>query len=184
MEDLKYNIYPISKQEEASLGRFTIHLDTVKVGEKEFPYSYLKVKNSISVLPIVNGEILLVKQYRHALKSWEYEIPGGGLEDGEIVEEAAARELIEETGYKVDKIEMLGMYYPSSGLMNEKAYLCVAYCHDEGNLRREPLELMTLELVSESTFESMIISGVFKHGMGIASWLKYKLLEIKKHNLL
>ena len=178
MDYFYYDKYEIVDQRESSLGRLTIHLDTVKKDDRCYPYSFLKANDSICVLPIVDNKILLVKQYRHALKSWEFEIPGGGLEEGEDIEMAAARELLEETGYKADSIKRLGMYYPSPGITSEKAYLCVALCHNENEITREPLELITTGLFSISAFEEMIRSGDFRHGMGLVAWLKYKTLNI------
>ena len=40
-------------------------------------------------------------------------------------------------------------------------------------IKREPLELMDVVLVDEDEFASMIQEGIFKHGMGLAAWLKY-----------
>ncbi len=75
---------------------------------------------SVAVVPIVReGEVLLIRQYRYAIKTTIYEIPAGTLEKGETPEQCAIREMVEETGYLPRKLERLGQFYPSPGVMNE-----------------------------------------------------------------
>lgn len=62
-----------------------------------------------------NDNIVLVKQYRHPIKDVTVDLPGGGVEKGERLIEAAKRELAEETGMTAGHIEKLLTYYPDSG---------------------------------------------------------------------
>lgn len=79
---------------------------------------------SVAVVPIVKeGEVLLIRQYRYAIKGYLYEIPAGTLEKGETPEQCAMREMVEETGYLPRKLEKLGQFYPSPGVMNELMHL-------------------------------------------------------------
>ena len=70
-----------------------------------------------------NGNVLLVKQYRYAVKSVQTELPAGRLEKGECPLEAAKRELREETGYVAKNWESLGYIFTTFGICNEKLYL-------------------------------------------------------------
>ncbi|MEO0463678.1 MAG: NUDIX hydrolase [Pseudomonadota bacterium] len=68
--------------------------------------------------------VILVSQYRVPLSKFCLEIPAGlvGDDDGSEDEEAtaaAARELEEETGYRADRLEMLGEFYSSPGMISE-----------------------------------------------------------------
>jgi ADP-ribose pyrophosphatase len=70
--------------------------------------------------------ILLVRQYRHAARSFLWEVPAGRLEPGEAPEEAARRELHEETGFRAARWRRLGGFFPAPGVTSEFMHLFVA----------------------------------------------------------
>lgn len=73
----------------------------------------------VAILPILpSGEIVLILTYRHATRSWELEIPRGGIEREEALEEAALRELKEETGLIASSVEFLGEIAPDTGVVS------------------------------------------------------------------
>jgi 8-oxo-dGTP pyrophosphatase MutT (NUDIX family) len=68
----------------------------------------------VNVLAITEqGEVILVKQYRHGVKKVLWELPGGAAEQGESPLEAANRELLEETGYCGERFIQTGKVYPN-----------------------------------------------------------------------
>ena len=74
------------------------------------------------ILAIEGGHVILVEQYRVPLGRKCLELPAGLIGDetaGEAVEIAAARELEEETGYRADRIEIVGEFYSSPGMVSE-----------------------------------------------------------------
>lgn len=73
-----------------------------------------------------NGELLLVRQYRHACGAWMLEVPAGRLEPGEDPLTAARRELEEETGYRAASWEVLSTFYPAPGFCSEFMTLFLA----------------------------------------------------------
>lgn len=80
-----------------------------------------------SVLAITDsGEALMVRQYRPPFGKILLEIPAGKLEKGEEPKECAAREIIEETGYKAEKLIPLMNCLPSPGCYGETLYLFLA----------------------------------------------------------
>lgn len=73
-----------------------------------------------------NGELVLVRQYRHATGRWMTEVPAGRLEAGEDPETAARRELEEETGYRARSWRLLQRFYPAPGFCSENMWLFLA----------------------------------------------------------
>lgn len=72
-----------------------------------------------AIVPVLDGKLVLVEQYRTAVGRKTLEIPAGTLEAGESPEECAKRELIEETGFNASQWDMLAAYYPSPGYSSE-----------------------------------------------------------------
>ncbi len=86
------------------------------------------------ILAIDDGHVLLVEQYRVPLGRACLELPAGLIGDDtsddtgdESVEAAASRELEEETGYRADRIEVIGDFYSSPGMVSESFYFVKAH---------------------------------------------------------
>ena len=130
-------------------------------------------REGVSILPIREGKILLQRQYRYPVRSWQWELPGGFIDPGETPEEAAVRELGEETGYTVKKLCPLGAFYPSFGSTNEKIWLFMAECGEMGDIDREPGEVIRLKEMPLEEFNGLVAKGEFMHGAGLAAWARY-----------
>jgi len=86
-----------------------------------------------------NGDMLLVRQYRHAVGDWLLEIPAGRLDPGESPLEAARRELEEETGYRARSWKDLGRFVLAPALCTERITLFLAEdLEAAGTDRRSP----------------------------------------------
>jgi ADP-ribose pyrophosphatase len=84
-------------------------------------------RGSVTVLPIIsNKEIILVKQFRYAVKRELFEAPAGTIEKKETPYETAYRELIEETGYLSNNLEHIISFYTSPGYTTELMHLFFA----------------------------------------------------------
>jgi ADP-ribose pyrophosphatase len=80
-----------------------------------------------AVVPIFGKEtILLIKQYRHAIGDFIWEIPAGTLDLNEPPLACAKRELIEETGYAAERWQKLGEITPVPGYSDERIHLFMA----------------------------------------------------------
>jgi ADP-ribose pyrophosphatase len=67
---------------------------------------YFKTSGTVAVAAFTHdNEMILTKQYRHPFGQVIYDLPAGGMEEGETPEQAALRELEEETGYSAEKLE-------------------------------------------------------------------------------
>jgi ADP-ribose pyrophosphatase len=81
-----------------------------------------------AVVPVDHdGNVILVRQYRHAAASWLLEVPAGKLDHpGESPEDCARREVEEETGYRAGRLVPLGWVWTTPGFTNEKIWLYLA----------------------------------------------------------
>lgn len=73
------------------------------------------------------GEVVLVRQYRHPIRSMLWEIPAGTAESGEAPLQGAKRELREETGYLARRIESIGSAWMTPGFCSEIMHFYHAY---------------------------------------------------------
>jgi ADP-ribose pyrophosphatase len=82
------------------------------------------------ILAVEDGHVLLVEQYRVPLGANCIELPAGLIGDQDAGEDAltsAARELEEETGYRADRLENLGEFFSSPGMVSESFTLVQAH---------------------------------------------------------
>lgn len=82
---------------------------------------------AVAVVPVrENGELLLVRQYRHAVGLTLLEIPAGKLEPGEEPAASARRELLEETGYEAADFKQMLSIFSTPGFTTEELHLFLA----------------------------------------------------------
>ncbi len=73
----------------------------------------------VSVLPVLGDHFGLIRVFRHPVRQWAWEVPKGFVDADETLEQAALRELGEETGYHVpaDRLRRLGVITPEPGVI-------------------------------------------------------------------
>jgi ADP-ribose pyrophosphatase len=116
--------------------RVVIREDVLQVPSgQERPYPVMQLGESAGVVPLTeNGEVILVRQYRHVTGDFCWEIPGGGIHAGETPDQAAQRELREEAGYRAGRLRRLGAFWPNNAYLDEVIHVYLAE-----ELVRDPL---------------------------------------------
>lgn len=102
-----------------------LRMDDVELPDgRTIAYGVVDTGACVGVLPFVDPDhVVLVRQYRYIAGRFTWEMPTGGVHDGETVTEAAQRELAEEAGYRAERLEPLGAYHTSKSSIDETAHL-------------------------------------------------------------
>lgn len=91
---------------------------------KTFEMEVVRHPGASAVVPLKeDGKVVLIYQYRHAAGGFIYEVPAGKLSPGEAPESCAEREVEEEVGYKVGKLEKLTTIFTAPGFCDEQIHL-------------------------------------------------------------
>lgn len=90
-------------------------------------YGVCEFGQCVGVLPFVdNNNVVMVRQYRYVhQENHRWEMPTGGIRPGETPEQAAQRELMEEGGYRADRLLWVSSYHTSKSVCHETAHLYI-----------------------------------------------------------
>lgn len=130
----------------------------------------------VNVIALLDDErVLLVRQWRYGIGAPTLEIPGGMVELGEDPATAAARELLEETGFRAGRISLLGEVEPNPAFITNR---CLTYVAEELERLGEPMGDGEEELVVESAaldeIPQLIVSGAIRHALVIAAFYLFE----------
>ncbi len=103
-------------------------------------------QGAAAVVPLTEaGEVLLVRQYRHATGGWLLEVPAGKLDPGEGPEVCAVRETEEEVGMQAAQLDPLGWIWTTPGFTDEKIWLYLARDLTPGRQDLQGDEVLSVE---------------------------------------
>lgn len=156
----------------------------------EFPggyrSGYLRIYNrayleggaaGVVTLPEKDEKILLMHQFRHATRSWHWEIPRGFGEPGVSAAEQARAELREEIGVEAAELVDLGSFHNNTGLEGNPIQMFLARVMGEVSIN-EATGADELRWVSVQELETMIANAEVTDGFTIAAYTKAKLRKL------
>lgn len=164
--------YEIVSRERHKIGRIEVIKDTICIDGQCFPYTFTRQRDSVCVFPVCDEGIVILEQYRHAINRWMLEIPAGGIDAGEREEDAARRELQEETGFVVDELIDMGEYFVNEGVSSSRCTLFFARCHRAKAPSPEKTELIRTRVVSREEFDALVREGKFALLIGLAAYYR------------
>jgi ADP-ribose pyrophosphatase len=129
---------------------------------------------SVVVMPVLTDRrIILIRQYRHAARQFLWELVAGRIDPGESVRQAAARELIEETGYRAKRLRVFLDLFPTPGFLEERMYILLAEGLTPGVAEPEEDEKIVAKAYTRAELQKMIRRGVLRDAKSIAGLLYY-----------
>ena len=121
-----------------------------------------------AVVPLKeDGRVILIRQFRHAAGGFIYEIPAGKLHPGEDPTVCAARELEEEVGYRVGKLELLSSIFTAPGFTDEVIHIYKATELTVGRQQLDRDEVLEVIEMPLSEAMSMIETGTIRDAKSI-----------------
>jgi ADP-ribose pyrophosphatase len=129
---------------------------------------------SVVVLPVLpDGRIVMVRQYRHAARQYLWELVAGRKEPEETPKQGAARELLEETGYRAKRFKVFLDVFPTPGFLEERMCLLLAEGLTAGEAQPEEDEKIEVRAYRVNELKRMIKSGRMRDAKSIAGILYY-----------
>ena len=152
-----------------------VRVDTVeKASGKRTTRDVVEHPDCVAVVVLdEQGNVLLVRQFRHPVGKFLLEIPAGGIDPGEEPIDSVRRELQEEIGYFPHKIENLGGFYSVPGYGTEYLHCFVATDLVPSRLVAEDTEDIELVRVSRDDIPRLITSGEICDAKSIAALLTF-----------
>jgi len=142
-------------------------------------YYVLEYPNWVNMVALTaDNRFILVRQYRHGVKQEVLEIPGGVIDPGEAAAAAAARELLEETGYRFNTMEELSVLFPNPATANNitTTYLLAGGVKVQEQELDEQEEIEVI-LVTPAELKQLLLDNQFGQALHTAA-LFYALVKL------
>jgi ADP-ribose pyrophosphatase len=135
--------------------------DTLDLDGEDKIYIRAIRRNYSTIVPFISkNELLVIRSYRHLVDSIQVEAPSGYIEDAESPDQAAKRELQEETGYEAKKIVSLGYYTLDYTMFEQKGNVFAAYDLVDNNTAEGKSKKQSLGKMEKIETDIVTIDGI------------------------
>ena len=140
---------------------------------QRFDHHVVRMPAQASGVVITDPErgVLLLWRHRFITDTWGWEIPAGRIEIGETPEQAAARETLEETGWRPGPLTRMGSYAPSNGSSDQMFHVFVADGAEHVGEPSDIGESERIEWVPVAEVRRLIADGAFTDGLSLTALL-------------
>ena len=119
--------------------------------------------------------ILLLWRHRFITDTWGWEIPAGRVDPGETPAQAAAREVLEETGWRPGPVRPLQTYHPANGTSDQTFHVFVADGATHIGPPSDPSESERIAWVPVEQVRTLVLAGELRDGLSLTGVLRYLL---------
>jgi len=139
---------------------------------REYDLDFVRHPGAAAVVAVDSSDrVCLVRQYRHGIMDFLWEIPAGKLDPGEAPQLCAVRELAEETGVAAKHWTSLGQYLPAPGIFTEVIHLYLARDLVIGAPKPDADEELELQWLPLTDAVGMVLRGEWNDGKtALALW--------------
>ena len=152
----------------------TLALTDIEIpGGERFEHHVVRAPADAAGVVIVDAErgVLLLYRHRFTTDTWGWEIPAGRIDAGETPAEAAAREALEETGWRPGPLTFLTTYHPNNGQSDLRFHLFVADGAEPVGAPTDPTESEKVEWVPVDEVRRLVASHHVPDGLSLTALL-------------
>ena len=148
-------------------------VDVELPGGARFEHHVLRIPREAAATVVHDAErgILLLWRHRFITDSWGWEVPGGRIDEGETPEQAAARETLEETGWRTGPLRPVGAYHPLAGAVDQRFHVFLADGAEHVGEPRDTFEAERVEWVPVGRVRELIRAGEVSDGYSLTGLL-------------